>query len=170
MEHVSPSSPSSVVKRLPVDLEGHLVVDAFAGSVRVSGHSHPQIEVRVEIPSWLPAPVVDVDREAGEVYVEARPVVPLGWVPAWAWRGVRIEIRVPRSYSLEIETRAGAIVVSGLECECSDLFGRVSRSAASRVEFPGPVALPRAKRADRDRVDSRVLESGCGDFASRVPA
>lgn len=167
MAHRRLRSSSSLLKRLPVAPEGHLVVDSFAGCVRVQGHPLPQLEVRVEVPSCLPAPIVDIDREAGEVYVEARSVAPLGWVPAWAWRWVRVEVAVPHAYSIEIETRCGSIVVSGLECECPALLGDGLRSIGSSVDFE---AIPALKRAQYHRADASFLQRGRRNFSSRVPA
>jgi len=89
---------------------GTLVVGLDRGSVRVRSHDSDTVRASIEL-RGLPVAEADVliEPEGEDVRVELALV---GWLPAFlAPLGARVEVAVPRRYSVDIDTRGGSVVV-----------------------------------------------------------
>ena len=96
---------------------GRLVIDAWAGSVNVSAGRAGAVEVAMRGWGVLPAPALEIERDGDDVYVEARSVPRLQWLPTWVWRQAQIEVSVPARYSVDVATSGGRVEVHGVDGE-----------------------------------------------------
>jgi hypothetical protein len=96
---------------------GRLVIGGWAGAVTVSAGSGKSVRVALRGRGLLPPPALEVQRDGDDVYVAARSTPLLGWLPAWAWRGVRLEVSVPARYSVDVHTRSGRVEIHGVAGE-----------------------------------------------------
>jgi hypothetical protein len=92
-----------------------LVIDAWAGSVNLSAGSGDSVEVAMRGWGVLPAPAIEIERSGDDVYVEARSVRHLSWLPDWVWRQVEITVSVPPRYSVDVATSGGRVAVYGFD-------------------------------------------------------
>jgi hypothetical protein len=105
------------VATLQVAERGRLVIDAWAGSVNVSAGGTGAVEVALRCRGVLPAPVLEIERDGENVYLESRSVPHLQWLPLWVWRQVQIEVSVPARYSVDVATNGGRVAVHGFDGE-----------------------------------------------------
>ena len=101
----------------PLHGDGRLVIDAWVGSVHVSTGRAGAVEVVLRSWGVLPAPVLEIERDGDDVYVESRSVPHLQWLPPWVWRQVQIEVSVPARYSVDVATSGGRVEVNGFDGE-----------------------------------------------------
>lgn len=116
-------------ERLEVSDGGRLVVGAWAGPVRVSAGRGGAVEFVVRGAGAVPPPIVEIERDGDDVYVEVRGAPLLRWLASWAWRGVQIEVSVPARYSVDVETLAGRVEIRGVDGEVE------ARSRAGHLVF-----------------------------------
>jgi hypothetical protein len=113
------------LETLEVSEGGRLVIGAWAGSVRISAGSGGTVRVAVRGRRFLPVPALEIERDRGDVYVEARSGAPiLGWLSAWAWRFAQLEVSVPARFSVDVQTRGGRVEIRGLDGEVDARSGR----------------------------------------------
>jgi hypothetical protein len=114
--------------RVPAEPGGDLRVELDAGSVVLEGHD--RAEVRVDaLAVGLGARQLDFRLEAKNNRVTLRGKGATGWLPSLIGGGphVRIHIRVPNEFSVDIRTAGGDIEIEGLE-------GRVrARTTGGRI-------------------------------------
>lgn len=115
-------------ERVPAEPGGELRVHLDGGSVLVE--SHDRDEVRVDaLAAGLGAGGLDFRLEAREDRVELRGQGGGGWLPGVLGGGphVRVHIRVPSEFSVDVRTQGGEIEVEGVE-------GRVQlRTSGGRI-------------------------------------
>jgi hypothetical protein len=102
---------------IAVSDRGRLVIDAWAGSVNVSAGQGDSVEVALRCRGVLPAPAIEIERDGDDVYVEARSVPQLQWLPPWVWRQVQIDVCVPARYSVDVATSGGRVAIHGFDGE-----------------------------------------------------
>ena len=103
-------------QRVPAEPDGELRVELDAGSVVLE--SHERDEVRVDaLAAGLGARRLDFELESRDDRVVLRGRGSGGWLPSLIGGGphVRVHIRVPREFSVDIRTGAGEIEVEDLE-------------------------------------------------------
>jgi hypothetical protein len=101
---------------LEVSEGGRLVVGAWAGSVRISAGGGG-VRVALRGRTLLPPPALEIERDGDDVYVDARSAPFPSWLSVWAWRKVRLEVRVPARYSVDVQTRGGRVEIQGVDGE-----------------------------------------------------
>src|SRR5262245_15908051 len=106
-----------MAETMAVSDRGRLVIDAWAGSVNVSAGRPGAVEVGLRCRGVLPAPALEIERDGNDVYVEARSVPHLSWLPLWVWRQVQIEVCVPARYSVDVATSGGRVEIHGFDGE-----------------------------------------------------
>jgi hypothetical protein len=115
-------------ERVPAEPGGDLRVELDAGSVVLE--SHDLAEVRVDaLAAGLGARQLDFRLEANNDRVTLRGKGAAGWLPSLIGGGphVRIHIRVPNEFSVDIRTAGGDIEIEGVE-------GRVrARTTGGRI-------------------------------------
>src|SRR5262245_50533468 len=100
---------------LEVPQGGRLVIGAWAGSVSVRAGDGSSLRIMVRSGGLLPPPVLEVERDGDAVYVAVRSAPLWRWLPAWAWRGVRLEVSVPPCFSVDVQARGGTVEIHGID-------------------------------------------------------
>lgn len=96
---------------------GRLVIDAWAGSVKVSAGGGGTVRVALRGRTLLPPPALEIDRDGDDVYVVARGAPILSWLSLLAWRNVQLEVSVPARYSVDVQTLGGRVEIRGVDGE-----------------------------------------------------
>ena len=152
---------------VPVDGPGTLFLDLDQGSVRVTTHADPTVEIRARA-RGLGAEDVDfaVHLHEGDVEVDA---TRSSWLPRWLrLTRIHVEARVPEGFSVEIDTGGGRVSASGIG-------GRIAvRSGGGSIrvrEVSGPALLQTsagAIRIARIEGDVRAKTGAGGVEAERI--
>jgi DUF4097 and DUF4098 domain-containing protein YvlB len=127
-----PASGAGLEETVPAEPGGTLYIELDAGSVDVESHDASEVEIDADA-SGLGGTEFRLRREADEVHLVGRVE---GFWNFFAAGDVRVRARVPRSFSVRIETRGGRIDVEEIQ-------GRLSAETTG-----GPI--------DVDRIDGRV--------------
>ena len=124
-------------KTFKVAAGGRLVVGATAGSVRVSAREIDVVEVEVRRTGLLPPPLLEIEQDGDDVYVQARSLSALQWLTSWSRRGLELEVNVPARYSVDVQTTDARIQIEDVqgEVEARSLRGRLAfRNVAGSIE------------------------------------
>ena len=128
---------------------GRLVIGAWPGAVKVGAGSSRSVRVAVRGRSFLPAPVLEIERDGDDVYLEVRSAPLLRWLSAWAWRHAQLEVSVPARYSVDVQTCGGRVEIRGIGGEVDarsrrghlvfrDVRGQIdARTAAGSIDVSG---------------------------------
>ncbi len=117
-------------KRVPAESGGELRVELDAGSVVLEGHDREEVRVDA-LAAGVGARRLDFHLEAKDDRVILRGRISGGWLPSLIGSGphVRVHIRVPHEFSVDIRT-------AGCEIEIEDLEGRVRvRTSGGRIDL-----------------------------------
>jgi DUF4097 and DUF4098 domain-containing protein YvlB len=128
----SPARAAGLEETVPVEPGGTLHVELDVGSVDVESHDDPEVEIDADA-SGLGGADFELRREGDELHLIGRVE---GFWSFLAAHDVRVRARVPRRFSVRIETRGGRIDVEELE-------GRVDAETSG-----GSI--------DADRIEGRV--------------
>jgi hypothetical protein len=120
---------------LEVRPEGRLVIDAWAGSVRVGADGEGPLRIAVRGRGLVPAPVLEIARDGEDVFVDVRCAPLWRWLPVRVWRSIRVEVRVPARFSVDVQTRGGCVEIRGIEGEV-DATSRRGRLVFRDVRGP----------------------------------
>ena len=144
-------------ERIPVEPGGTLFIDLDRGSVQVRSHDASEVYVQADARGWA-AGLVSFSVTKHENDVEFDGSVD-GWFPNLLGQPrIRVRAYVPREYSVEIETRGGAIRVE-------EISGRLAAlTRGGRVEV-ARVAGPVLARTSGGRIEALDVE---GDLRART--
>jgi hypothetical protein len=138
---------------------GTLFVDLEAGSVRVESHDRSEVWVDAVARGWAAELVwFSLEREGSDVFVQGDVA---GWLPrVLGGARVRVRVRVPREYSVDVRTRGGRV-------RLTELTGRIAaESSGGSIDLRdgrGPALLRTSGgsiRAERVAGDLRAHSSG----------
>lgn len=146
-------APAALCEVVPVESPGTLYVDLDMGSVSVEVHDESVVSVEA-----APAETISlsVEREGDDVQVEGEPGTCFTGFVSGA--GPRVHVKVPRQFSVDVETRGGRIRISGVG-------GRVAAETGggeiSLRDVSGPMMLRSAGGAIR-------IQDSKGDLRTRT--
>ena len=115
--------------RVPAESGGELRIDLDSGSVWIESHSEPEVRVDA-VAAGMGVRGFEFELESRDGRVRLRGHGMGGWLPALVGNGphVRVHVRVPREFSVEVRTTGG-------EIELEDLEGDVKlRTSGGRVQ------------------------------------
>jgi len=133
-----------VEKHFKVKTGGTLYLESDKGSVEVTSHGSEEVDVVVLLEAdtgnkqraevWFERFDLSFEHKGDEIYIRGR------WENGWLRRGnrlkVKYEIRVPKTYNLDIDTSGGSILVEDLSGE---IKLNTSGGSISMGEIEGPV-------------------------------
>ena len=136
-------------RTVAVSERGRLVIGAWPGSVKVGGGTPCSVRVAVRGRRFLPAPVLEIERDGDDVYLEVRSAPFSRWLSLWAWRDAQLEVSVPARYSVDVQTCGGRVEIRGVGGEVDarsqrghlvfrDVHGPIdARTAAGSIDVSG---------------------------------
>jgi hypothetical protein len=158
-------------RRVPAESGGRLRVQLDAGSVEVEGHDEPEVRVEAVSSGLANAMRFTLEGGGGDIQLRGRRRGVMGWLSG---PRVRVHIRVPEAFSLDIRTGGGEVEVEGIQGEIS---ARTSGGEVSAREIEGPVELRTSGggvRVEEVRGDVSAHTSGgtveISEVAGRVEA
>jgi len=149
---VSAQDRAPIERSFAVRTGGDLRVDLDRGSITVETNDRNQVDVRIEREGsneFLSRLSFDVDESGGDVTVRGRYESNRLWSRTGRGDRVRVRIRVPREYNVDLETSGGSIGVDDLTGSVraatsggSLSFGRIdgpihARTSGGSVELQG---------------------------------
>jgi hypothetical protein len=125
----APAGAKDFEKRVPAEPGGELRVELDAGSVVLESHDREEVRVNA-IAAGAGSGRLDFQLEAREGRVTLKGRGSGGWLPSLiGGPHVRVHIRVPEEFSVDVRTTGGEIEVEGLE-------GRVRlRTSGGRIDL-----------------------------------
>jgi hypothetical protein len=117
-------------QRVPAESGGNLRVDLDAGSVEVEGHDEQEVRVEASTSGVGDAMRFTLRGRGADVELRGERRGVMGWL---SMARVRVRIRVPEEFSVDIRTGGGEVEVEGIQgrVEVRTSGGRVS---ASKIE------------------------------------
>lgn len=120
---------------VPASPSGTLYVELDAGSLEVEAHDDESVEVEARATGWGTRSMsFQLTSEEGD----ARLVGTLSGFPLFGGVRVRVEVRVPEDYSLDLRTGGGSIEVDGVG---GSIRARTSGGRIDLEETGGPVRV-----------------------------
>jgi DUF4097 and DUF4098 domain-containing protein YvlB len=146
---------------------GRLTIDSDGTDLRVEGTSGNQVEVHILLKGserTLERMELTAEQSGNDVAVEAKHGSGkwTDWLGGWSLDG-KVEVKVPRSYNIDIRTSGGDIIVGQLE---GDARGKTSGGDIRVTEISGPVEMTTSGgdvRAEQVNGNTRLGTSG-GDI------
>jgi len=130
-----PALAADFEQRVAADPGGSLTVRLDSGEVEVEGHDEASVRVVATSSGLGDAMHFTLEARDGEIELRGRHRGVLGWLTA---PRVRVSIRVPEQFSLDVRTSGGEIDVENLE---GRLTARTSGGEVQVSEIRGPVEL-----------------------------
>jgi hypothetical protein len=116
-------------QRVAADAGGQLRVDLRGGAVVVESHEQPEVRVDA-LAAGMGSRSLDFELEADDDVVTLRGGGDGSWLPALVGGPhVRVRIRVPREFSVDVSTAGGSVELEGLEGEVR------ARTSGGRIEL-----------------------------------
>jgi hypothetical protein len=107
-----PASARDYEDRIAVEPGGHLRIEIEAGAVEVEGDDEDELRVEASASGMASPMRFELHRDGDEVRLTGQ----RGGVGSWLDGGrVRVRVRLPTEFSVEIRTGGGAIEVEDLE-------------------------------------------------------
>jgi DUF4097 and DUF4098 domain-containing protein YvlB len=122
-------------ERVPAESGGRLRVQLDTGSVEVEGHDENEVRVEASSSGLADAMRFTLEGRGSDIELRGRRRGVMGW---FSGARVRVHIRVPQAFSLDIRTGGGEVEVEGIE---GTLSARTSGGEVSAREIEGPVEL-----------------------------
>jgi hypothetical protein len=130
-----PAAAAEFEQRVPAESGGRLRVQLDTGSVEVEGHDEPEVRVEATSSGLGDAMRFTLEGRGGDIELRGRRRGVMGWLSG---PRVRVHVRVPHAFSLDIRTGGGEVEVEGIAGAVS---ARTSGGEVSASEIEGPVEL-----------------------------
>lgn len=131
----APAMAREFEQRVPAEAGGRLRVDLDAGSLEVEGHDEEEVRVEASASGVGGVMEFELRGDGKDIELHGKRSGVLGWLSPTR---VRVRIRVPDEFSLDLRTGGGEVEVEGIEGAVS---ARTSGGQVSVSEVEGPVEL-----------------------------